>query len=221
MSRDETRFHLCSVAMVEGALVATDGHRLHMAEDIDSFDKEEVLVDAGTAVALKDAIKQTDADWVMARYLKGNSPTVEFSIEGPLLDVFVVANPVEAKFPPFRQVIPRHSASFEVDSGPLRDSLQTAIKIIKAKGYDPGAKGVEVKVNGDLRLATEAGFREILELSKTADPEFKFGANPVYLVDALRGANGDVSVNYEGTGLGAVSIRADEDLLAVVMPQRT
>jgi DNA polymerase III sliding clamp (beta) subunit (PCNA family) len=219
MSRDETRFHLCSVAMVDDKLVTTDGHRLHLSDGVESFGEREVLIDGGTAIALKDSIKLTDADYVRARHWNGGDGTLEFSIEGPRIDALIVSKGVGAAFPPYKNIVPGNQSHYKVDPGPFRDSLQTALKLIKAKGRDPSITGVEMHANGDLRVTTDIGFREVIELSQTADPECHLGANPAYLIDALRGATGTCQVEY-GEVLDPIGIRTGETFYAVVMPMR-
>jgi DNA polymerase III sliding clamp (beta) subunit (PCNA family) len=219
MSKDETRFHLCAVAMTDGSLVTTDGHRMHKADNIESFGENTVLVDAGTAIAIKDAIKTTDADYVRARRFDGPGKYVEWSIEGPRLDALILAKPVEASFPRHQAVIPKNPESFQVESGPLRESLETATKLLKAKKCDPTYKGVEMHANGDLRITTDNGFKEVIALVKGATPEHHGGVNPRYVVDALRGVTGVAQIEY-GTGLDPIAVRACDDLLAVVMPLR-
>lgn len=216
VSRDATRFHLCGVAMVDNKLITTDGHRLHMVDNIECFG-EDVIVDGGTAVALKDAIRATEADFVRARYW--DNMTLEFSIEGPKLDALIISKPIESTFPPYRAILPKSKTFYKLDSGPFRESLETARKVLKANGVDVGTKGIEMHANGDLRLVTDVGFCEVLELSQTADPEHHVGANPTYLIDALRGANGTCQIEY-GDPLDPIGIRTGEDFYAVVMPQR-
>jgi DNA polymerase-3 subunit beta len=218
MSRDETRFHLHGLALTEGVMVATDGHRMHKVDDVESFGDREVIVDAGTAIALKDAIKVTEADYVRARHWEENGGTIEWSIEGPRLDALIVSKPITAQFPPYRQVIPKNPNSYSVDSSALRESIATAQKILKASGADANTKGVEMHANGDLRIATDT-FREVLELAETATPEFHGGVNPAYMLDALRGANGLCRIDY-GEALDGIGVRTGEDFLAVVMPMR-
>jgi DNA polymerase-3 subunit beta len=218
MSRDETRFHLHGLALTDGVMVATDGHRMHKVDNVESFGEHEVIVDAGTAIALKDAIKQTEADYVRARYFDGSEGLVEWSIEGPRLDALIVAKPIKAQFPPYKQVIPKAPNSYSVDSSALRESITTAHKMLKASGADSNTKGVEMHANGDLRVKTD-GFNEVLELASGADPEFHGGLNPAYMIDALRGANGICTIDY-GEKLDGISVRTGEDFMAVVMPMR-
>ncbi len=218
MSRDETRFHLHGLALTGGVMVATDGHRMHKVDNVESFGEHEVIVDAGTAIALKDAIKITEADYVRARHWKENEGTIEWSIEGPRLDALIISKPITAEFPPYKQVSPKNSNSYSVDSAALRESITTAHKMLKASGADTNTKGVEMHANGDLRIATDA-FSERLELASGADPEFHGGVNPVYIIDALRGANGLCTIDY-GTELDGIGVRTGEDFLAVVMPMR-
>ena len=218
MSRDESRFHLHGLAMLEGVMVATDGHRMHRADNIESFGEHEVIVDAGTAIALKDAIKSTDADYVRARHFDDSERLIEWSIEGPKLDALIVAKPIRAQFPPYKKVIPNNSNSYSVDCSAFRESITTAHKMLKASGADMGTKGVEIHANGDLRVKTD-GFQEVLELASGADPEFHGGVNPAYMIDALRGANGLCKIDY-GDKLDGIGISTGDDFLAVVMTMR-
>lgn len=217
--RDETRFHMCAVRMVDGKLIATDGHRMHIAEGIDSPSLEGVSVDLGTAVALKSAIKQTGAADVQGSHYVDGTGLLEFSVEGSELKVLIRSKPVESGFPPYEVVLPRNTEHYSVDCDLFRESMQTALKIIKAKGFDP-FKGVELHANGDLRLISSAGFREVLELSEPAGLEHHAGVNPVYMIDALRGAAGDCRIEYSTGDLDPIGIRTNDDFYAVVMPLR-
>ena len=197
-------------------MAATDGHRMHVAEGIQSFD-DETLIDAQSAIAIRDSVKASDADWVMARKWKN---TLEISIEGPLLDVLLTAKAVEGTFPPYQQIIKGHEHSYELDAAMLRESLQTAMKVIRAKADKNGSHDVELRANGDLRVSTPVGFREVLELTRGAKPEHHAGVNPLYLVDAIRGADGPVRIGYGDDELDAIEITPKQGRLAVVMPVR-
>ena len=218
MSRDETRFHLHGLVLTGGVMVATDGHRMHKVDNIESFGEHEVIVDAGTAIAIKDAIKVTEADYIRARHWCGSDGTIEWSIEGPRLDALIISKPITAQFPPYKQVIPKNADSYSVDASALRESVTTAHKMLKAAGVDGSIKGVEMHANGDLRITTDS-FSEVLELASGADPEFRGGVNPVYIIDALRGAHGLCKIEY-GTELDAIAVRTGDDFMAVVMPMR-
>jgi DNA polymerase III sliding clamp (beta) subunit (PCNA family) len=218
MSRDETRFHLHGLALTDDVMVATDGHRMHKVGRVESFGNHEVIVDAATAIAIKDAIKQTEADYVRARHFEGSGGLVEWSIEGPRLDALIVAKPISAQFPPYRQVIPTTPHSFAVDAEALRASVTTASKMLKASGANRDTKGVEMHANGDLRVKTD-GFNEVLELAAKCDPEFHGGVNPSYMIDALRGAFGRCTIEY-GDKLSGIAVYTGPDFMAVVMPMR-
>lgn len=212
-SQDETRFHLCSVALRCNAMVTTDGHRCHIVNGIESF-PDECLIHPATGVAISDAVKKTEADWVMARR---SGCWAEFSIEGPVLDVHMIAKVIEAKFPPHDKIVANHENGITVDAATLREAADTAAKVIKAKGKTSTVP-VELVINGDLRVTSRAGSTEVITLAEKAPHDHHCGLFGSYLVDSLRGARGNIVIGY-GTPMEVVEIR-DGCRLALVMPWR-
>lgn len=226
VSRDETRFHLCGVHVAaDGSLVSTDGHRLHQALDIGALvggeqDQETLGLTTRCGPLLAAAIAKTKAPYVMARAWPD---FWELHMQGPSLEVHLRERTITQAFPPYEQIIPKHTKRFTTPRRLLADSLETAAKVMKATGVDPTRRGVKVIANGDLRLSTDS-FDEVLTLAKAAPELVTLGLNPGYLATALADGDELCEIRFgdeeDGENLAPVLVRPSDSLLAVVMPMR-
>lgn len=210
--QDESRFHLCGVYFGDGMIAATDGHRIHVVRDFASFSDCNVIFRAGAAQLASQCVKACQPAWVLAR--SGES-FVELSFEGATMHAVIVTRPIDEKFPPVESVIPSHSDRFVVDVDELRDSMKTALGVMRVKN---DGKGVRLEPNSDLHVRTGAGFREVIKLEVPATKAASFHVDPQYLLDAIAGA-GMVQFEY-GKALEPVLVRVSDDKFAVVMPMR-
>lgn len=224
--RDETRFHLCGVHFAEeGALVATDGHRVHKADDVGALvggpeDESRLGLTSALGPLLRAALQKAKPAYVMARAWPN---FWELHMQGPSLEILLRERPLDGSFPPYEQIIPKHTKAFTTPRRLLADSVETAAKVMKATGEDPSRRGVKVIANGDLRLRTDS-FDEVLTLAKKSPELAVLGLNPNYLADALADGDELCEIRFgeerEGEHLDPVLVRPSDSLLAVVMPMR-
>lgn len=144
-------------------------------------------------------------------------------MQGPSLEVHLRERTITQAFPPYEQIIPKHTKRFTTPRRLLADSLETAAKVMKATGVDPTRRGVKVIANGDLRLSTDS-FDEVLTLAKAAPELVTLGLNPGYLATALADGDELCEIRFgdeeDGENLAPVLVRPSDSLLAVVMPMR-
>ena len=218
-SKDDTHEHLSWVHLDRGRMFATNGHVIHVANAIGGeLDGQTSLRSAN---AIVDAVKATDADWVMTRLWTQSSKkartqyaALELSIDGPLMLVLIREHSAQYAGPPIDQ-LKTGKDKFTVDAKALGESMSTAYKVLKA-GNNHATKGADMLVNGDLRVATDQ-FSEVLTLAKKATREQALRVNPLYMVNAVKMA-GNVTISY-GERLEPLFLRAG-DRVAIVMPMK-
>jgi DNA polymerase III sliding clamp (beta) subunit (PCNA family) len=211
ISNDPTRFHLGGIYMGDDHMVATDGHRLHIARNIASFPGGAVILPSDAIAGLRAAIKQADAPWLMARHKKDGTELVQFHVEGVLLDVLITSRCIEGQFPPWDAVCPTHENGFAVDGEKWRESMQTATKLA-------GMESVWIAAHKECRVSIEDLFSEVMPLERRPPESVEMKFSPRYLLEAAAGAD-LVRVEYSGD-LDAIVLRATDDHYAAVMPMR-
>src|SRR6185369_10051294 len=148
MAVHDIRYYLNGILFVaEGktlTLVATDGHRLALAQatlDVE-IPKQEVILPRKTVLELQRLLK--DEDTPIEMRFAGNQAKFVFS------GMEFVTKLVEGKFPDYNRVIPKnHKNALVLGRAPLLASLQRAAIMTSEK-----FKGVRVNVEpGNLRIA--------------------------------------------------------------------
>ena len=183
MAVHDIRYYLNGILFVaEGktlTLVATDGHRLALAQATLANDipKQEVILPRKTVLELQRLLD--DADTPIEMRLAGNQ--AKFSFSG----MEFVTKLVEGKFPDYNRVIPKnHKNAVTLGRAPLLASLQRAAILTSEK-----FKGVRVNLEpGLLRIASsnaeQEEAKEELEIDYAGDA-IEIGFNVTYLMDAL------------------------------------
>jgi DNA polymerase-3 subunit beta len=230
ISTDETRAHLNSALFEwEGSalrMVTTDGHRLSKME-VKLAGKQASL---SMLIPLKGLSELRKLCEEMAADTKDKAPEVVL-IEGGSSAFFEFPNMmfsvklVEAKFPPYAQVIPQQSTKVVKSSRMLLADALRAVSVASSERTG----GVRLTLAKDtLRITSESpdsgeGFDELsVEYN---GPDMSVGFNAKYFLDVLA-ALGDeeVALHFNGELDPAVVRPANpaegRDYLAVVMPMR-
>ena len=183
MAVHDIRYYLNGILFVaEGkslTLVATDGHRLALAQaTLDAeMPKQEVILPRKTVLELQRLLKDDDARDRDA--LRRQPGEVRFG------GMEFVTKLVEGKFPDYNRVIPKgHKNHVTLGRAPLLASLQRAAILTSEK-----FKGVRLNVEpGLLRIASsnaeQEEAKEELEIDYAGDA-IEIGFNVTYLMDAL------------------------------------
>jgi DNA polymerase III subunit beta len=183
MAVHDIRYYLNGILFVaEGkllTLVATDGHRLGLAQAQLEADipKQEVILPRKTVLELQRLLR--DEDTPIELRFAGNQAKFAFS------GMEFVTKLVEGKFPDYNRVIPKnHKNAIVLGRAPLLASLQRAAILTSEK-----FKGVRVNVEpGTLRIASsnaeQEEAKEELEIDYAGDA-IEIGFNVTYLIDAL------------------------------------
>jgi DNA polymerase-3 subunit beta len=220
MAVHDIRYYLNGILFVaEGktlTLVATDGHRLALAQATLEVDmpKQDVILPRKTVLELQRLLKDEDAAIEMR--FAGNQAKFVFS------GMEFVTKLVEGKFPDYNRVIPKTlKNSVTLGRAPLLASLQRAAILTSEK-----FKAVRVNVEpGTLRLsasnAEQEEAKEELEVDYNGDA-VEIGFNVTYLIDALSNSNAEmVKLELQDSSSSALFTLPDQPgFKYVVMPMR-
>ena len=232
MAVHDIRYYLNGILFVaEGKsliLVATDGHRLALAQATleAEIPKQEVILPRKTVLELQRLLKadakedkdgpETAANTPIEMRFAGNQ--AKFSFSG----MEFVTKLVEGKFPDYNRVIPKnHKNHVTLGRAPLLASLQRAAILTSEK-----FKGVRVNIEpGTLRIASsnaeQEEAKEELEIDYAGD-SIEIGFNVTYLIDALSNMNVEmVKLELQDTNSSALlTVPEQAGFKYVVMPMR-
>ncbi len=229
MAVHDIRYYLNGILFVaEGnslTLVATDGHRLALAQatlDVE-IPKQEVILPRKTVLELqrllkdeKDGKEGEDAGGMIEMRFAGNQ--AKFSFSG----MEFVTKLVEGKFPDYNRVIPKnHKNVVTLGRVPFLASLQRAAILTSEK-----FKGVRVNIEpGTLRIASsnaeQEEAKEELEIDYSGD-SIEIGFNVTYLIDALSNMSVEmIKLELQDTNSSAlITVPEQAGFKYVVMPMR-
>ena len=222
MAVHDIRYYLNGILFVaEGkslTLVATDGHRLALAQatlDVE-IPKQEVILPRKTVLELQRLLKDTADDSAIEMRFAGNQ--AKFSFSG----MEFVTKLVEGKFPDYNRVIPKnHKNVVTLGRAPFLASLQRAAILTSEK-----FKGVRVNIEpGTLRIASsnaeQEEAKEELEIDYSGD-SIEIGFNVTYLIDALSNMSVEmVKLELQDTNSSALlTVPEQAGFKYVVMPMR-
>src|SRR5688500_6760558 len=220
MAVHDIRYYLNGILFVaEGktlTLVATDGHRLALAQATLEVEmpRQEVILPRKTVLELQRLLK--DEDTPIEMRFAGNQ--AKFSFSG----MEFVTKLVEGKFPDYNRVIPKnHKNAVTLGRAPLLASLQRAAILTSEK-----FKGVRVNIEpGLLRIASsnaaQEEAKEELEIDYAGDA-IEIGFNVTYLIDVLANSGNEmVKLELQDSAASALfSLPEQPGFKYVVMPMR-
>ena len=220
MAVHDIRYYLNGILFVaEGrnlTLVATDGHRLALAQaTLDAeIPKQEVILPRKTVLELQRLLRDEDG----AIEMRFASNQAKFSFSG----MEFVTKLVEGKFPDYNRVIPKgHKNHVTLGRAPLLSSLQRAAILTSEK-----FKGVRLNIEpGVLRIASsnaeQEEAKEELEIDYGGD-QIEIGFNVTYLMDALANMDQDmVTLSLQDSSSSALfTVPEQSGFKYVVMPMR-
>jgi DNA polymerase-3 subunit beta len=180
VSLDETRYHLNGMYFTGADIVATDGHRMHRMsgmpriEGLDGF-----IMPRRAAFTLLKLLK--DAIEVQATFAAG---VMHFAMG----DTELFVKPVDAKFPPYEQIIPNLDCC---DNGfkANREAFLAAVKAAammssdKTWGIKLNTSGSELYVTSDNPDLGEA--KAPFPGTARGAKDWKIGVNAKYVIEAL------------------------------------
>lgn len=220
MAVHDIRYYLNGILFVaEGrtlTLVATDGHRLALAQaTLDGeIPKQEVILPRKTVLELQRLLR--DEDTPIEMRFANNQAKFQFS------GMEFVTKLVEGKFPDYNRVIPKnHRNAVTLGRAPLLASLQRAAILTSEK-----FKGVRMNIEpGVLRIASsnaeQEEAKEELEVDYGGDA-IEIGFNVTYLIDALANIDAEmVKVELQDANASAlITVPERAGFKYVVMPMR-
>jgi DNA polymerase-3 subunit beta len=220
MAVHDIRYYLNGILFVaEGkqlTLVATDGHRLGLAQSQleNEVPKQEVILPRKTVLELQRLLK--DEDTPIEMRFAGNQAKFAFS------GMEFVTKLVEGKFPDYNRVIPKnHKNAVILGRTTLLASLQRAAILTSEK-----FKGVRVNIEpGTLRIASsnaeQEEAKEEIEIDYAGDT-IEVGFNVTYLMDALANISQDmVKIELQdGNASALITVPEQSGFKYVVMPMR-
>jgi len=221
MAVHDIRYYLNGILFIaEGktlTLVATDGHRLALAQstlETEMPNKQEVILPRKTVLELQRLLK--DEDTTIEMRFAGNQAKFAFS------GMEFVTKLVEGKFPDYNRVIPKnHKNAIVLGRAPLLACLQRAAILTSEK-----FKGVRMNVEpGLLRIASsnaeQEEAKEELEVDYNGDA-IEIGFNVTYLIDVLANVGQEmVKLELQDTNASALfTVPEMAGFKYVVMPMR-
>ena len=220
MAVHDIRYYLNGILFVaEGkqlTLVATDGHRLGLAQSQLEVEvpKQEVILPRKTVLELQRLLK--DEDTPIEMRFAGNQARFNFS------GMEFVTKLVEGKFPDYNRVIPKnHKNAVILGRAALLSSLQRAAILTSEK-----FKGVRVNIEpGLLRIASsnaeQEEAKEEIEIDYAGD-SIEVGFNVTYLMEALANISQDmVKIELQdGNASALITVPEQTGFKYVVMPMR-
>ncbi|NWG74926.1 MAG: DNA polymerase III subunit beta [Rubrivivax sp.] len=224
MAVHDIRYYLNGILFVaEGkalTLVATDGHRLALAQaKLDAeIPKQEVILPRKTVLELQRLLKgDKDADGGPIEMRFANNQA-KFAFGG----MEFVTKLVEGKFPDYNRVIPKaHKNAVTLGRAPLLAALQRAAILTSDK-----FKGVRVNVEpGVMRIASsnaeQEEAKEEIEIDYAGDA-IEIGFNVTYLIDVLANTGAEmVRIELQDANASALITVPDQPgFKYVVMPMR-
>jgi DNA polymerase III subunit beta len=222
MAVHDIRYYLNGILFVaEGknlTLVATDGHRLALAQaELDTdIPKQEVILPRKTVLELQRLLKDGKDDDAIEMRFAGNQ--AKFSFSG----MEFVTKLVEGKFPDYNRVIPKnHKFRLTLGRAPLLSSLQRAAILTSEKfkavrlTFEPGLLSI-ASSNAEQEEA-----KEEIEIDYAGD-RIETGFNVTYLMDALSNMSQDmVCIDLNDSASSALlTIPETTGFKYVVMPMR-
>lgn len=232
MAVHDIRYYLNGILFVaEGnslTLVATDGHRLALAQatlDVD-MPKQEVILPRKTVLELQRLLKD-DGKGKEGSNGESGEPMIEMRFAGNQAKfsfggLEFVTKLVEGKFPDYNRVIPKnHKNHITLGRATLLASLQRAAILTSEKfkgvrmNFAPGVLGI-ASSNAEQEEA-----KEELEIDYGGD-SFEIGFNVGYLMDVLANMSQDmVTVSLQDANSSALITNPEfEGFKYVVMPMR-
>ncbi len=229
MAVHDIRYYLNGILFVaEGkslTLVATDGHRLALAQatlDVE-IPKQEVILPRKTVLELQRLLKDDKGD----KNSSGESAPIEMCFAGNQAKfnfggMEFITKLVEGKFPDFNRVIPKnHKNHVTLGRAPLLASLQRAAILTSEK-----FKGVRLAFEaGALKIAAsnaeQEEAKEELEIDYAGDT-IEIGFNITYLMDVLANLDQEmVMVSLQDSNSSALlTVPEQPGFKYVVMPMR-
>jgi len=220
MAVHDIRYYLNGILFIaEGktlTLVATDGHRLALAQATleTEIPKQEVILPRKTVLELQRLLR--DEDTPIEMRFAGNQARFSFS------GMEFVTKLVEGKFPDYNRVIPKgHKNILTLGRAPLLACLQRAAILTSEK-----FKGVRLNFEpGTLRIASsnaeQEEAKEELEIDYSGDA-IDIGFNVTYLMDALANMNVEMlKIELQDGNASALITAPDQPgFKYVVMPMR-
>lgn len=210
-STDPVRSHLCGVYLTGNQVVATDGHRLHLAK-LSAETKQPVLIPGDAAILIAHALPSDQAVVLSASDGFFRLECGSLSFEGKLMNT---------QFPAFEQVIPElvtAKAKVTVDAGALLKAVTHISKLSEANG-------LKVRVNGRLTMFVDNPDTGTVEVGvptvaiEHEGDDFVAGFDKRYLAQLAKSAKAILSLAFVSP-LDPLRADVGQDRLAVVMPIR-
>lgn len=220
MAQQDVRYYLNGLMLEiqQGTLraVATDGHRLALAE-----------IDLGETVPVRQVIVPRKAVHEFMRILATAEGKVELALsanhmQAQLGDIRFVTKLIDGKFPDYQRVIPEgHELMASVDRELIRAGLMRAsiLSNEKYRGIRMGLNNERLKIQAHNPEQEEA--EEELEVSYQG-PELEVGFNVGYLLDVLNTIQSSEVQFYFQDSNSSLLIQSPENKNCkyVVMPMR-
>jgi DNA polymerase-3 subunit beta len=222
MAVHDIRYYLNGILFVaEGnclTLVATDGHRLALAQATlnSEMPKQEVILPRKTVLELQRLLKDENEEATIEMCFASNQAKFIFS------GLEFVTRLVEGKFPDYNRVIPKnHQYQITLGRSVLLSSLQRTAILTSEK-----FKGVQINIEpGILKIVSKNAEQEEAKEEIEIDyggKTIEIGFNVIYLMDVLSNMTQDMVTIFlhDANSSALFTIPENENFKYVVMPMR-
>lgn len=225
VSNDETRYQLNGVYLEskdgkKHRMVAIDGHRLAMYED--------VLFESHDGFAAKGMIIPKKGIQEIRKLMDSDTKFIDLAMEGNHLiartpKTYLSVRLLEGQYPDYNQVIPKaNSRTVEIDKTFFLDSLKRVSLLANEK-----SKGIKLSLTkGKLEISSNnpdiGEATEMVECSYAGE-NLDIGFNAKYLIDCLMALSESSQISIDlndKMSPGVVKIPGNNQYLGVLMPMR-
>lgn len=200
LSKDETRPDFMGAKVKDGSLVSTDGHRLHkyVLHNVYPYDSDGEGITRILSPNLVNFIAGGVTGTLYEAYQAGATGEAWHTLEADGLRLRSKEHP--GKFPDFTKVMPnldtRHVA--EIDAAALANAVKplcvgwkaSTLVISKCDG------GLSLKCKPRGKNATDTVRSTAFPVKGGSLPDMPIGVDPSYLLDALKGCDGDITFGW-------------------------
>lgn len=211
MSNDGTRPGIAQILIDDNLIVATDGHRLHVAGMTKNQVPNPILINANFVTLIKSQAKAN------------NTLNITYSESQTQIDFgnwCLVQNDVSLRFPPYNQVIPtQYNVDATINLSAFIPELQYQVKTQKHRSVNNAfsSDGQYIYYHAtDLNDDSQSKVVAIGDCDRMFD---KIGFSPNYMLDALNGVN-SVQIKLDSNAILDPILIESSTTKAVIMPLR-
>lgn len=209
MADKDIRHYLCGLALCDGVIVATDGHRLHLAGD-GVFDNQKAIIVPGDIIKLALKLVKIEKSESLNLFVSECGKFASFELS----ELALIFTLVDGRYPNVNKVIPNDKTEkFSYNPKTEKKEFAESLKLVKLVEKKFGA--VKFWENKAKTLDGEHAVYNPLACYLSAFNIEQIGFNYSYLFDAL---NSGISFDFVGIKDKLLFIDSSLKYKAIIMP---